>query len=138
MVYKVVRLLTVEQEVDGFPYLFVLNLAVEVFVYYLGPLLGCNIAQQIRAEISRDSDIVCRPGIAGGVDETGIQTKQNMCFDLACLDLVCLHVMTVEQIDGLSYHFHVAQLLRRDIHKQILDLGVSDAETLGHILHGSF
>ena len=46
--------------------------------------------------------------------------------------------MTVEQIDGLSYHFHVAQLLRRDIHKQILDLGVSDAETLGHILHGSF
>ena len=33
------RLLTVEQEVDGFPYLFVLNLAVEVFVYYLGPLL---------------------------------------------------------------------------------------------------
>ena len=96
------RLLTVEQEVDGFPYLFVLNLAVEVFVYYLGPLLGCNIAQQIRAEISSDSDIVCRPGIAGGVDETGIQTKQNMCFDLACLDLVCLHVMTVEQIDGLS------------------------------------
>lgn len=57
------RLLTVEQEVDGFPYLFVLNLAVEVLVYYLGPLLGGNIAQQIRAEISSDSDIVCCPGI---------------------------------------------------------------------------
>ena len=45
------RLLTVEQEVDGFPYLFVLNLAVEVFVYYLGPLLGCNIASEQRAKV---------------------------------------------------------------------------------------
>ena len=61
-----------------------------------------------------------------------------MRLDFAHLRLLIIDIVAIEQIDGLGDHFHVAQLLRRDIHKQILDLGVSDAETLGHILHGSF
>ena len=53
-----------------------------------------------------------------------------MTLDFACLHLVCVHIVSVEQIDGLGHHFHVTQLLRCDVQKQVLDLLVFDAEAL--------
>ena len=46
--------------------------------------------------------------------------------------------MTVQQVDGLGHHLHVAQLLGGDVEEQVLDLRVLNAEALGEILHGGF
>ena len=48
--HLVVGLLPVQQEVDGFPYLFIINLAVEIFINHLGPLLRGNVAEKIRTQ----------------------------------------------------------------------------------------
>ena len=47
--HLVVRLLAVEQEVDGFPHALIVNLAVQLFIDHLGALLRRDIAQQIGA-----------------------------------------------------------------------------------------
>ena len=41
-----------------------------------------------------------------------------------------VHVVTVEQIDGLRYHLHMPQLLGSNIEEKILDLGIFDSEAL--------
>ena len=43
--HLIVRLLAVEQKVDGLSHLLVLNLTVEILVHHLGSLLRCNIGQ---------------------------------------------------------------------------------------------
>ena len=69
------RFLTVKQEVDGFFYLPVADLAVEVFIDDFGPLLRCNVGD------TGHGDIVSRPGIAGSIDQAGVQTQQDVRLD---------------------------------------------------------
>ena len=61
-----------------------------------------------------------------------------MGLDFSRLNLIRIHLVAIEQIDGLGDHFHVAQLFSRNIHEQIFDLRVFDPEALRHILHGRF
>ncbi len=41
-------------------------------IYHLGPLFRSNVTEQIRTEIPGDRNIVRRPRVAGGIDQTGI------------------------------------------------------------------
>ena len=66
----------------------------------------------------------------------GFSPRMHVRLDLSRADRLRVHIVTVEQIDGLRHHFHVSQLFRRDIEEKILDLGILDAEALRHILHG--
>lgn len=50
--HLVVSLLPVEQEVDGFTDLLVVDLAVQVFIDHLGPLLRSDVAEQVRTQIA--------------------------------------------------------------------------------------
>ena len=129
--------LPVQQKVDGLPHPLVVDLAVEILIDHLCPLLRCNVAQQIRAQIPGHRHIVPRPGIAGGVDQPRVQSQDHMALDLAAGNLCRIHIVTVQQVDGLGHHLHVPQLLCRNVEKQILDLRVLDTEALGHILHSS-
>ena len=61
-------LLPVEQEVDGFTDLLVVDLAVQVFIDHLGPLLRSDVAEQVRTQIAGHGHIIAGPGIAGGID----------------------------------------------------------------------
>ena len=78
--HLIVRLLAVEQKVDGLSHLLVLNLTVEILVHHLGSLLRCNIGQKIGAQIPRDGDVIRSPGVARRIDEAG-NTR-----------LICLHL----------------------------------------------
>ncbi len=61
-----------------------------------------------------------------------------MCFDLACLDLVCLHVMTVEQIDGLTtISMWLSSSATISINRSLI-LGFLMRKLWVYILHGSF
>jgi hypothetical protein len=44
--------LAIEQEVDGFAYLLILDLAVEMLINHLGSLLGRDIGEQIGAQVA--------------------------------------------------------------------------------------
>jgi len=45
--HLIMRFFTVEQEVDGFSHLLILNLAIEIFVHHLCSLFGCDIGKQV-------------------------------------------------------------------------------------------
>ena len=70
------------------------------------------------------------PRVSRGIDESGIKTEQNVSLHLARLHLGGIHIVPVEQIDGLRNHLHVPQLLGSYIKKEILDLGILDPEAL--------
>ena len=109
--HLVVGFLPVEQKIDGFPHFFIPDLPVQVFIHDLCPLFRRNVAEQVCTKVSGNRDIVRRPGVAGGIDQAGIQAQQDMGLDLTRLDLIRLHLMSVEQIDRLGDHLHVPQLL---------------------------
>ena len=129
-------LLPVEKEVDGLADFLVIDLAVQVFIDYLGPLFRGDVTQQVGAQIAGHRHIITRPGITGCIDQAGIQAQNHMALDLTRLDLICIYIVPVEQVDGLGHHFHVTQFLRCNIQKQVLDFLLLDAKALGHILHG--
>ena len=45
-------------------------------------------------------------------------------------------IMAIEQIDGLSHHFHMTKFFGGYIKKQVFYLLILDPEALGHVLHG--
>ena len=61
--HLIVCFLAVEQEINGLAYLFALDLAVQIFIYDLGSLLGCNVGEQVGAQVTGDCDVICCPGI---------------------------------------------------------------------------
>ena len=132
------RFLAVQQKINGLPHMLILNLTIQVLVDHLGALFRRDVGKQIGAEIAGHRHIIARPGIAGGIDQAGIQSVQDMRLYIAGVHGGVIHVMTVEKIDQRAYHLHMAEFFRANIQKQILYFGVFDAETLGNILHGGF
>ena len=61
-----------------------------------------------------------------------------MALNFARLDLLRAYLVAIEQIDGLSDHFHVPQFFGGNVQKEILDFRVLNPEALRHILHGRF
>ena len=53
--HLVVGFLAVEEKINGLAYLFVIDLAVKVFVNHLRALFGCDIAEEISTQIPRNS-----------------------------------------------------------------------------------
>ena len=81
--HGVMRLLSVEQEVDGLLDFFIIDLTVKVFINHLGPLLRGDVGQEVGAQIAGHGHIIARPGVAGGVDQARIQAQKHMALDLA-------------------------------------------------------
>ncbi len=128
-------LLAVQQKVDCLANLLVFDLSVKVLVHDLGTLLGGDVGEQIGAQIPGYGHVIRGPRITGGVDESGVQAKQNVRLNFAGTDLHGIDAVAVQKVDCLRHHFHVTKLLRSDVQKQVLDFGVLNAKALGHILH---
>ena len=67
--HGVMRLLAIEQEIDGLTDALIVDLAVEIFVDHFGALFAGDIGKQVCAEIACNGNVIRSPGIAGGVDE---------------------------------------------------------------------
>ena len=49
-----------------------------------------------------------------------------------------VEIVAVEHIDGGADHLQMAELLRRHVQEQVLDLLILDPHTLGQVLQGGF
>ena len=61
------RFLAIEEKINGLSYLFVVDLSVQVFVNHLRTLFGCDITEQVGAQIARNGYVIGRPGITRSV-----------------------------------------------------------------------
>ena len=122
--------LPVKKELYGVLYALVVNLAIEVLIGDLCPLLGSDVAQKVGAKVPGDGDVVRAPGVARGVYQPGIEPEKDLALNFACGDLFRLKVLSVEEIYCLRHHLHMSELLGGDIEKEVLYLGVLDAKAL--------
>lgn len=134
--HGVVGLLPVEEEVDGVPHPLVVDLAVEVLVDHLGPLLGGDVREDVGCQVAGLVDVGGRPEIAGGVGQHGGQPGEDVGLHVPHGGVGGVQVMAVEQVDRGGHHLHVAELLGGHVQKQVLDLRVLDAHALGQVLQG--
>ena len=58
-------------------------------------LLGRTIGEQIGAQVACDGHVIRRPGIARGIDQSGVEPKQNVRLYLSGLHPGCVYIMTV-------------------------------------------
>ena len=93
--HGVVSLFPIEKKINGFLDLLIVDLAVQILIDNLCSLLGGDVGQQIGAEVAGYRDVVACPGIAGGIDEPGVQAKQNVGLDLSSRNLIGIHIMTI-------------------------------------------
>lgn len=73
----IMRFFAVQEKIDHFPDMPVRDLAVQVFVNYLGPLLCGDVGQQIGGEVPGDVYISRRPGKAGAVGKVRSQSVKT-------------------------------------------------------------
>jgi hypothetical protein len=109
----------------------------EALINDLGACLRRDVAAEIDVELTRDLEVVRRPGASHGVVEVDAAATCDGDEGIGLRRLaVVLHMREVKPGER-SHDLEVAQLLRADIHQQVLAGGIVAVEALDRILHRS-
>ena len=101
----------------------------------LGARLRRDVAAEIDVELARDLEVIRRPGASHGVVEVDAAAAcdGDQRIGLGRIAVV-LHVGEVKPGER-AHDLEVAQLLRADVHQQVLAGGIVAVEALDRILH---